>query len=104
MSDVAAVFKELDSRITRDKAEKINAIFQFTVGDEVFLVDLTNPEGPYVKEGAGESQCEVTIPTAEDWVAIATGKMNPTMAFMQGKIKVPPQSMGLAMKLQTLLS
>ena len=43
------------------------------------------------------------MPKAEDWVSIATGKMNPTSAFMQGKIKVKGD-MSLAMKLQTLLS
>ena len=36
-------------------------------------------------------------------LAIATGKMNPTSAFMQGKIKVKGD-MSLAMKLQTLLA
>jgi putative sterol carrier protein len=36
-------------------------------------------------------------------VNIASGKMNPTAAFMQGKLKVKGD-MSLAMKLQGLLS
>ena len=44
----------------------------------------------------------ISVAKAEDWVAIATGKMNATSAFMQGKIKVKGD-MSMAMKLQSLL-
>ena len=58
---------------------------------------------PYIEQKEAEAKCTITVPKAEDWVSIATGKMNPTSAFMQGKIKVKGD-MSLAMKLQTLLS
>src|SRR5207248_1826036 len=42
------------------------------------------------------------IASTDDWMNIATGKLNPVQAFMQQKLKVKGD-MGLAMKLQGLL-
>ena len=53
-----------------------------------------------VSEGAGDA--DVTISTSEDtFEKIAGGEMNPTTAYMSGKIKVKGD-MGAAMKLQKL--
>jgi putative sterol carrier protein len=40
---------------------------------------------------------------APDFLALATGKLNPTAAFMSGKLKIKGD-MGQAMRLQTILS
>ncbi|MGA3185045.1 MAG: SCP2 sterol-binding domain-containing protein, partial [Candidatus Dormibacteria bacterium] len=40
--------------------------------------------------------------SAADFVGLATGKLDPTMAFMTGKLKVRGD-MALAMKLQNVL-
>jgi len=45
---------------------------------------------------------QTLIATTDDWMNIATGKLNPVTAFMQQKLKVKGD-MGLAMKLQGLL-
>jgi putative sterol carrier protein len=106
MSEVATLFNEMNERITPEKAEKINSSYLFDIGGDgggKWFADLTKSEGPYISEGEGEAKCTITVGKAEDWVAIATGKMNPTMAFMQGKIKVKGD-MSMAMKLQSLLS
>lgn len=48
---------------------------------------------------AGDDDAEVTMTaTTEVFRAILEGRMNPTMAFMQGKLSVDG-SMGMAMKL-----
>jgi putative sterol carrier protein len=100
------VFTEMNDRLNADKAKKINSTYLFDIGGEgggKWFADLTKSDGPWIEQKDGEAKCTITVPKAEDWVAIASGKMNPTSAFMQGKIKVKGD-MSLAMKLQTLLS
>ena len=107
MSATAEVFDEMNNRLTAEKAEKINTTYLFDIGGDdggKWLADLTKSEGPWIsKVDDGEAKCTITIAKADDWVAIASGKMNPTAAFMQGKLKVKGD-MSLAMKLQGLLS
>lgn len=106
MSEVQTVFTEMNNRLNPEKAKKINATYLFDIqgeGGGKWFADLTKEEGPWITEGEGDAKCTITVPKAEDWVAIAGGKMNPTTAFMQGKLKVKGD-MSLAMKLQSLLS
>ena len=107
MTTAAEIFSDLNNRITAEKASSINASYLFDIGGDdggKWLVDLTG-DGNWVTDGASdpEASCTVTVKSADDWVGIATGKINPTMAFMQGKIKVKGD-MSLAMKLQALLA
>ena len=106
MSNPEQIFSEMNGRITKEKAAKINSTYLFDIGGDgggKWFADLTRAEGPYIEKKDAEAKCTITVPKAEDWVAIATGKLNATSAFMQGKIKVKGD-MSLAMKLQTLLS
>ena len=106
MSDVKTIFTEMNNRLDAEKAKKINASYQFDIGGDdggKWFADLTKEEGPWITEGEGDAKCTISVPKAEDWAAIATGKMNAASAFMQGKLKVKGD-MSLAMKLQGLLS
>jgi putative sterol carrier protein len=50
----------------------------------------------------GEADATVTV-GFDDFVKLAQGALDPTMAFMQGKLKVAGD-MGVAMKLQSLFA
>ena len=65
-------------------------------------------EGAIMLDGtcvrAGDEAADVTLTASADvFKAILDGEMNPTMAFMTGKLSVDG-SMGLAMKLGSVLS
>lgn len=96
------VFDEMSKRLTKEKAQKINASYLFDIAGEKWLVDLTK-DANWVSKKDGEAQCVITIKDGDDWVKLASGSLNPTMAFMQGKIRVKGD-MSLALKLQSLLS
>lgn len=58
-------------------------------------------EGTEVTTDDGDADATINI-SLEDAVAMMNGELNPTMAFMQGKLSVDG-NMGMAMKLSNLL-
>ncbi len=100
------VFDEIDARLKSDPSRLAGT-------NASYLFDLSGEHaGEYhihIHEGAGDAgpggvaDPNITISMASsDFVDLATGKLDGTMAFMSGKIKIKGD-MGLAMKLQTLL-
>ncbi len=78
--------------MTNSYAFDIDGAGQWKVDVQDGTVDVT--------EGAGEA--DVTITTSEDnFLAITRGELNPTTAYMTGKLKIKGD-MGAAMKLQKL--
>lgn len=70
---------------------------KFDLGDDgVIVVDGQNVS----TEDAG-ADCTITI-TKENFLALTAGELNPTMAFMSGKIKVAGD-MSIAMQLSQVL-
>ncbi|MBN1680584.1 MAG: SCP2 sterol-binding domain-containing protein [Anaerolineae bacterium] len=103
INTVQEIFDNMDEGFIPDKAIGVNAIFQF---------DLTGDNGGKYWIKVADQQCEVQqgehdaptmtlTATADDYIALSNGELNPMMAFMQGKIKVKGE-MALAMKLQTM--
>ena len=100
------IFTEINNRLQADpsKAANNNAAYQFDLtGDSGGQYHIVFKDG---KGDAGSGAVEnpnITISmAASDMVDMVTGKLDPTMAFMSGKIKIKGD-MGLAMKLQTIL-
>ena len=100
-------FEEKIANKLKDKPETskaVNAVYEFNItGDNggVWTVDLTKEPGAVSAGSAGTAKCTVTC-AAGDFMNIVSGKMNPQMASMSGKLKIKGD-MGLAMKLQKVI-
>lgn len=106
MPSAKEVFAEIQERLTAnpEKTKGMNAVYQFDLsGDEGGQWHIAINDGTAsVKEGQAESPNVTISMSASDFVDMATGKLDGTMAFMSGKLKLKGD-MGLAMKLQSLL-
>lgn len=83
------------------QAATLNARVKFDFGDDgrIFIDATQNP--PQVNHDDSEADTVLRC-TLDTFVAIVTGKQDPNVAFMMGKLKVQG-SMGVAMKLNALL-
>jgi len=99
-----AVFSEINDRLQTEPQRVAGT-------NAAYLFDLSGDGGgPYhivLRDGSGEAgpgavdNPNVTFSmSAGDLVGLRTGKIDGTMAFMSGKLKIKGD-MGLAMKLQT---
>jgi putative sterol carrier protein len=103
MPDAQQVFSEIENRIKAkpEKAAGLNATYQFDLSGESWTLKIADGAAS-VTPGPAQSPNTTLIASTDDWMNIATGKLNPVTAFMQQKLKVKGD-MGLAMKLQGLL-
>lgn len=90
VEDMAAALK--------DKVESggFDSCIKFDTGAGVLVID-----GASISTEDKEADCTVKV-SEEDLQAIIAGELDPTAAFMQGKLAVEGD-MGVAMKLGTLL-
>jgi hypothetical protein len=90
-----------------DLIQKLNAVIVFDIRGEQggkWTLDATKPS-PSITAGTDGTTPKMTmIATDTDFVALATGKLNPTSAAMNGKLKFKPFDMSLALKLGELLA
>ncbi|XP_061681896.1 sterol carrier protein 2b isoform X2 [Syngnathoides biaculeatus] len=106
-----AVFQEINKKLQEDGAafvKKIGGVFAFKVKDgpggkeATWFVDVKNGSGCVHNDNDAAKKADCTIAMSDsDLLDMMTGKMNPQMAFFQGKLKITG-NMGLAMKLQNL--
>jgi putative sterol carrier protein len=92
--------------------QEITDRFKTAVGDDSGLgkslkFDLKGDgfvhiDGGSVTNDDNPADCTIVV-SKDDFEALAEGKLDPTMAFMQGKIKVNGD-MSVAMKLQPLMA
>jgi putative sterol carrier protein len=104
---VREIFEGLKGRLAANPAKiaTLKGTYQFELtGDDGGIFHAAFDSGQYdIGEGAAQSPgCTITMSTA-DFVALVSGQLNPAAAFMTSKLKMKGD-MGLAMKLQSLLS
>jgi putative sterol carrier protein len=72
--------------------------FDFGDGERIFLDGVAGAVNK--EDGAADTTIKIKL---EDFLAMADGKLDPTAAFMQGKLKVEGD-MGVAMQLQGVMA
>lgn len=83
----------------RVKPGAVDATVKFDFGDDG-LIFIDGNAGTVSNEDA-DADCTITI-SMSNFESLASGDLDPTTAFMMGKLKVKG-NMGVAMKLQSLL-
>lgn len=101
------VFEMIDAAIKHDPSatKGKESVYQFHLqGDESgtyqMIIDEDGPRA--IKGEEKEAQVTLTI-SGDDFRDMVAGNLNPTAAFMGGKLKIKG-NMGLALKLQTVLN
>ncbi len=100
---VKEVFENMPNRFNAAAAKGLKAVYQFDLsGDQAAKYNLTIDDGNLtVAEGQHASPNITITMAATDYIDMTSGKLNPQMAFMSGKLKIAGD-MGLAMKMQQL--
>lgn len=106
MATPSEIFDDIDRRLKGDpgRVAGMNAVYQFDLsgdGGGLYHLVIRNGDGA-AGEGGVENPNTTISMTADDFVDMTSGKLDPTMAYMSGKIKIRGD-MGYAMKLQSLL-
>jgi putative sterol carrier protein len=98
-------FEQMPHRFKKDAAQGLNAAYQFDLSGEgggKWQV-LINGDKCEVKEGSHPSPNITISMSAGDYLDTVTGKLNPQMAFMSGKLRISGD-MSLALRLQNLFN
>lgn len=105
----ATTVQEIFDRIVQvdpSAVQGVNGVMLFDLSGEdggKWTVTLVDGQAPQLAEGETVSPNVTFSIASQDFIAIATGQMNPISAFMQGKVRVSGD-MALAMRLQSILS
>ena len=98
------IIEALPKYLIPEKAGSTKATIQFDLsgdGGGKWWMKIHDGAAETGKGDAPEPANLTMLASAEDWVKIATGKLDGTAAFMQGKLKIKGD-MGLAIKYQSL--
>ena len=95
VSEIEAAFA---SRL--DAFGDLGATIKFDFGDDRLWIDGTQKPAVMTHEDK-DADCTLTV-TPENLMAIQQGKLDPTMAFMTGKLKVKGNT-AIAMKLSSVM-
>lgn len=91
--------EKMRTRVGDDAGLDARVKFDFGEDGMIFIDGASNPNT--VSNEDVEADCTISI-SLDDFQAMTTGELDPTSAFMMGKLKVDGD-MSIAMKLQGLL-
>ncbi|KAI7850471.1 sterol binding protein [Circinella umbellata] len=104
IAELAKVFDQMSDDERTKLMKQVNGVFQFVIKnkegkEEIYTVDAKK-EGKVFRGKGTKADATLTLKD-EDFVALASGKLNGQKAYMSGKLKVKGQIM-LAMKLDSV--
>jgi putative sterol carrier protein len=102
---VAEIFNSMESRFQADKAAGVNMGILFDLsGDDggQWYVNIDNGRLNVSEEAPASAPSATVKMTADDFADMSSGKINPMMAFMTGKVKVDGD-LNSVMKFQSLV-
>ena len=87
---VKEYFDTLAQRFVSNAAKALRVIFQYEIGGDGGGVYHVIVDHGKFEVGNGPSQCPTTTfkVSAENFVKLANGEINPAMAYMKGQLKV----------------
>ncbi len=97
--DATALLAQLNEQAK--STDPIGATIKFEVDEHIVFIDGTG-DSNVVSQDNNDADCTITT-SVDTLVQLKNGDLNPMMAVMGGKVKIKGD-MGLAMKLQSLLS
>jgi putative sterol carrier protein len=103
--EIAQIFPTMVQRFLPEKAQGVNAVIQFNLsGDNGGLYWMRIADGKCeAGQGAAENPKMTLKAAADDYLAVTSGKLNPTQAVFTGKLKIEGD-MSLAMKMTTMFA
>ncbi|WP_339633994.1 SCP2 sterol-binding domain-containing protein [uncultured Sneathiella sp.] len=100
MATLEEITEGMRDRVGEDCGLDATLKFDFNDDGVIFLDAETVPN--VISNEDKEADCTITI-TKENFESLAKGELDPTTAFMMGKLKIAG-NMGIAMKLQSVFS
>ena len=101
MTSAREYFETLESRIDPSRTAGMNNTYVFDIqGAGQWTVRLDDGKVSVTEGAAGDPDCTITS-SQQNFERIVAGDLNPTSAYMTGKLKVKGD-MGAALKLQKL--
>ena len=97
---VQEFFDTLSERADSEKTAGMSNSYLFDIEGAGQWVVAVNDGAVQVTEGTGDADTTITT-SEESFLAISRGELNPTTAYMTGKLKIKGD-MGAALKLQKL--
>ncbi|MBX7212485.1 MAG: SCP2 sterol-binding domain-containing protein [Thermoflexales bacterium] len=101
--NVLEAMQAMTGRFDPAKARGVNAVVQINAnGDGGGKYAITIKDGAATLQESAAEKPNVTVDVAaQDWLAILGGEMDPTVAFMSGKLRISGD-LGLMMRFQQI--
>ncbi|XP_055306290.1 hydroxysteroid dehydrogenase-like protein 2 [Sitodiplosis mosellana] len=105
VGQVEGLFKKIESHLSKELVQKVNAIYHFNVkGDEagIWFLNLKDGSGNCGKGDCGVTPEATLTMNSKDFFDMFSGNLKATSAFMSGKLKINGD-LSKAMKLEKLM-